>query len=171
MAPIFYRVPQLLCWAIAVATLTGCAPRPAIVNGIITDKDWYHWDGATRKFSARLQQKFQPGSDETTMIRALQEQGFQYPPAAKPGCIPPKDIASMRVGGPSWVPCPPYDPKHHLTWGRPTMGKTSEMVGAVTPRPGGLSFCREGLDVDWTTKDGKITSIKGDYGGYCNGGF
>jgi hypothetical protein len=150
---------------IATAVLSSCAEvqsheplqgLPTIAEYQIFNEDWNHdhWNAASDRFSNVLRQQYPLGSPEAGLVQALLQQGFKYPPPAKPGCVDPKKIMPLGV---AYVPCPTYDPKYLLkyTWSPHELPVNMQL------------FCSQTVGVIWTATDGKLTSLKGFYGGEC----
>ena len=124
---------------------------PVIAQGVITDKDWLHWEDGSRKINTLVNRKFPVGSSTKKMETALRDQEFEYPSSPPARCInddehPPEHALIARC--PAWDRS--WDPHHELrySWG-----------GAP---------CDQTISVRWSS-DGsaRISHIEGFYGGGC----
>src|SRR5262249_21612643 len=116
---------------------------PAVVDGQIFKDDRGYWDQASTRFTAVLQRKFPPGFDEHKLAQTLLDQGFEYLPGPKPGCVPEKDVSKMPVGK-AFVPCPTYDPHRTLAYEWPPWDLF----------PIAWVVCGQHLSVAWQAKSG-----------------
>src|ERR1700729_3335948 len=101
--------------------LSGCAASlghqpltglPAVAEGKIYNDDWGkpHEQSVSDRFTSILTRKFPIGSSEDALVQTLVQEGFQYAPPARPGCVPEEKAWRMPVGQ-VFVPCPHWDPK------------------------------------------------------------
>jgi hypothetical protein len=147
--------------------LSGCAASldhrpltglPAVAEGKIYNDDWgkSHEQSVSDRFNSILTRKFPIGSSEDALVQTLVQEGFQYARPAQPGCIPEDKAWKMPIGQ-VFVPCPHWDPKHHLrySWAPHELPPTF------------WAFCSQTIGVTWDAKDGKLTQITGYFGGDC----
>jgi hypothetical protein len=129
---------------------------PAVAEDQLFTDDRGQWSIASQRFTALLQRRFPPGYSESRLAQTLLDQGFQYLPPPKPGCVRDQDVPKMPIGK-TFVPCPVYDVHRTLVYvWRPTdLPATAQM------------FCGQHLSVAWQAKGGKLTTISGHYDMLC----
>jgi hypothetical protein len=124
---------------------------PEIAAGVISDADWRDQTGASRKFTALLQQRFPAGTDESTLMLQLLRQGFKPLSESylnKAECQKPIQIEPLGTVSET---CTYTYPQRILrySWG-----------------PG--IICWTSLSVMWSTDEAsKIVRIAGSYYGAC----
>jgi hypothetical protein len=124
---------------------------PEIVAGVISDADWRDQTGASRKFTALLEQKFPAGTNESTLMLQLTRQGFK--PLSKTylnkiECHKPIQIEPLGTVSQT---CTYTYPQRILrySWGD----------GMI---------CSTSVSVMWSTdEDSRIARIGGSYYGAC----
>jgi hypothetical protein len=141
IAAISSLFPQQAKFIVAMiwSNLVANSGPPAIAEGHITNKDWLHWEDASKKFTAILVRKFPAGTSETVLKSTLLAQGFEAPsppsPALIVGCIPegkPKPV------GRSYTLCPNWDVKRTLEydWGGLPAASMYRFLGWPTLKTG-----------------------------------
>src|SRR4051812_260560 len=149
--------PRLLACsaALLISSLTGSAARPAhiplpglpaVAEDQIFADDRGQYSRASERFTALLRRKFPPGFDESRLAHTFLDQGFQYLPPPKPGCVRREDVPKMPVGK-FFVPCPLYDMHRTLAyeWRPRDLRLLAQMV------------CGQHLSVAWQAIGGKLT--------------
>lgn len=118
---------------------------PSLANGVITDKDWLHWDEGSRKLTVVLQRRFPKGTPVSTIRDKLAAEGFTRPQHAQ-SCE-----TTVDLNGKSTTKCRyPADINRRL-----------EYIWGGIP-------CSNWVTVVWTEdREHRIATISGRYGAGC----
>jgi hypothetical protein len=146
-------VAGILILAAGIVADRALPKPPQIARAVITGEDWSQPRTGSRKFTVVLNRQFPPGTDAGAMVSALRSQGFEFPPPARPNCIPESKMGEWVLTakpGDSPNVCPSYDPRRTLNY------------------QWGWFPCAEFLRVEWTADEpGRITKIMGSYSNAC----
>jgi hypothetical protein len=118
---------------------------PALASGVITDRDWLHWDEGSRKLTALLQKRFPEGTTVSAMQDALKAEGFR-PAVHEPNCA-----TTVQVDGRSSTKCSyPADIDRRLEY----------FWGGIP--------CSQSITMIWREdRQHRIAKLSASYGGGC----
>jgi hypothetical protein len=147
-----YKPSETLLLAnVLLAPLFNNLAPPPIAEGQVTHEDWLHWEAASKKLTAVLEQWFPVGSGEAALRSTLLKQGFKAIPPPPASCIPPGQSPPIGVVYRTCL----------------TPDQTERLKRTLKYEWGG-GVCAEFVQVEWSADDrGEIIKVNGSYFSAC----